>query len=411
MDVTEFEEFEKLTEGKAESTIYHYKSSLQKFCDFHGMNPRELINEAKNWNPEDSETSHLEENPADKRLKDWYKELREEISKSSAATYWRNVRAFYTKFGANVRVETPSATYKNERPDLEASDVRKIANAARSPRDRAMILTAFQGGMDPQEICRLDYGQAKHGIENGESPVLVWKERKKSGVQHHAPLLKDAVEALRFYLSQRRKKGELDDDDPLFTSRGGSRITAQAIRKVMRGIRDRVADQIPEAQRVNSSINPLSLKYLRRAFGIACRKAKVDPVYKEYWMGHVEPYNGAYSGQLPIEEQKRELEKVRPYLSITTPKEELKEKEKEQDEKIRELRKENVDLREEVEELSRTVNRLVKPEICPNCREEMESLGIERVKIEGGEDHYVEDFYCENCNRTYTTFTRKEPKD
>lgn len=362
MDVTEFEEFQRLTEGKSKSTIYHYKSSLQKFCEFHEMDPRELINEAKNYEPEDSETSHLEENPADKRLKEWYKHIRGRgVSKNSAQTYWRHMRAFYQKFGDFVTEETPSAPdYSNKKPDYSAWDVKKMVDAARSPRDRAIILMGFQAGMDPTEICRLDYKQVKHGIENDEAPIFIWKVRKKTDQQHEAPLLQDGVDALKMYVAERKKKGgEIDDDSPLFVKKnnGEERITPQTIRWMMRDIRKRIGDQIDEVQRVSneSSLNPLSPKYLRRAFGIACEKANVNRVVKEYWMGHIPPYNGAYSGnQIPKDVQLEELRKVKPYLSITTPSEKMKEEMEERieahEKKIEELSNKLEIYRQEVQE-------------------------------------------------------------
>lgn len=356
-DVTESKEFKRLTEGMSRSTVYGYTSSLQKFSDFHGMALRELINESKNWEPEDSETSHLEEKPAEERLREWHRHLLDEdVSKKSARMYWSRVKNFFETFGISINIESPEApSYTNERPDFSASDVRKMSDAARCPRDRAIILCAFQGGMGPTEISELDYNQVKYEIENDECPIPVWKIRKKTQIQHHTWLLKDAVEALKLYLAERKKEeGELEDDDPLFVRRNnGKRIKPNNIQAVMRDIRDRVGEAIPEAQKISSKVNPLSLKFLRRAFGIACDKAKVDTHFKEYWMGHVEPYNGAYSsGQIPKEVQREELKKLKPFLSVTTTREEFEQKEREQDKRIQELSEVTSEQDEKIKELS-----------------------------------------------------------
>lgn len=350
IDVTEFEEFEQLVDGKSESTKNHYKSSLQKFCNFHNMTPRELILEARNYEPEDENRAHLEKNPAEKKLSEWYSHTMErDIAESTGAVYWRHIRAFYRKFDIKITIETPKASNKNEKPDYSASDIKKMVDVARCPRDRAIILCSFQGGMGPTEICRLDYEQVKHGLENNQNSIPVWKTRKKSGVSHHTWLLRDAVEALKMYLNQRKR--ELEDKDPLFVKKNnGERIEPRIIQNIMRGIRDRAIGEIEEAQRIDSDINPLSLKYLRRAFGIACDKANVDRRFKEYWLGHTEPYKGAYnSGQISIDEQEKELEKLKTHLRVSTRQEEIDEEIEDQKEEIIELREETVNQKERIE--------------------------------------------------------------
>ncbi|KXB02826.1 hypothetical protein AKJ45_03210 [candidate division MSBL1 archaeon SCGC-AAA261F19] len=162
----------------------------------------------------------------------------------------------------------------------------------------------------------------------------------------------------KLYVGKReREEGKLKDDDPLFVRRNGKRITTSNIQFAMRKINERVGGQIGAARKVKGSINPLSLKYLRRAFSIACRNARVDREVREYWLGHSDNYGGAYKGnQIPIPIQERELSKVEEFLSISTPREVRKrlttKKESEQDRKIEDLREENVDLRERLKEQS-----------------------------------------------------------
>ncbi|KXB00823.1 hypothetical protein AKJ41_03620 [candidate division MSBL1 archaeon SCGC-AAA259O05] len=425
VDVVEFEEFEKWVEGKAQGTKYHYKASLEKFCNFHGLNPRELINEVKNWEPGDSETSHLEEHPAEGRLREWHVHLvtpkcpkcgervdegdtecsecgssfekADRVCKNTASTYWRHIKAFYEKFGVNITTETPTVPQpKNEKPDYDAADVRKMVDGAKSLRDRAIILTAFQGGMDPTEVCRLNYGQVKSAVEGEKKHHFIRKTRKKTGVSHHVPLLKDAIEALRLYVNERG--GEIEDEDPLFVKREGGRITPSNIQFIMRKINERIGDQIAEARSLNSDINPLSLKYLRRAFSIACKLAKVDSGVREYWMGHATDYGGAYDGkQLPKQLQEQELEKVKSFLSITTMKEEFEEREREQDKKIQDLREENVDLRREFEKQKETSEDL-QEELRELYREQILSLidGLREVGIKYSE---LKDFLDSEAER------------
>ncbi|KXB01510.1 hypothetical protein AKJ41_01345 [candidate division MSBL1 archaeon SCGC-AAA259O05] len=115
--------------------------------------------------------------------------------------------------------------------------------------------------------------------------ISVWKTRKKSNVSHHFWFLEDAVEALKLYISEwKKREDEIEEGDPLFVKRkhnSGKRITPENIRAVMRDFNDRIGDEIDSAKRTNTDINPLSLKYLRRAFGIACDEANVKRKYKK----------------------------------------------------------------------------------------------------------------------------------
>ncbi|KXB05427.1 hypothetical protein AKJ49_00820 [candidate division MSBL1 archaeon SCGC-AAA382A03] len=437
VNVEDFEEFERWIEGKAQGTKYHYKASLEKFCGFHGLNPRKLINEVKNWDPGNSETSHLEEHPAERRLREWHVHLvtpkcpecgervgegdtkcsgcgssfekADRVSKNTASTYWRHIKAFYKKFGVNITTETPTVPQpKNEKPDYDAADVRKMTDGAKSLRDRAIILTAFQGGMDPTEICQLNYGQVKSAVEEEEEHHFIRKTRKKTGVSHHTPLLRDAIEALKLYVSERG--GEIESDDPLFVKRNGSRITTSNIQFSMRKINERIGDQIAEARSLNSDINPISLKYLRRAFSIACKLAKVDSGVREYWMGHATDYGGAYSGkQIPKQYQEQELEKVEPFLSITTMREKFEEKERKQDKEIRDLREQNIGLRTEVER-EKEMSKDLQGELRELYQEQVFSL-IEGLREAGVKYSELKDFLDSGVGReTITTIQKLKDK-
>ncbi|KXA95411.1 hypothetical protein AKJ36_00755 [candidate division MSBL1 archaeon SCGC-AAA259I07] len=330
MDVEEFEEFEEFrqwTRNKSEHTRSGYRSSLRRFCEFHDMNPRELVLEARNHEPEDPETAHLEENPADRRLVEWFQELTggdgeggEGVSRASAVNYWRHIRSFYENFGVHIKEETPKAGRRNRRSELDVEDVEKMADAAPSLRDRAMIWVGFQGGMNPSEVCGLDVGDVMGGLERGECPVSIEKTRGKTKIDHHTWIHREAIDALKTYLRDRkRKEGELDPGDPLFVKRsvrkGDRRATPTIVRKVMRGIRDSVGEDIEKvSDRLDQQTNPLAFKFLRRAFGIACDNADVPTKYKDYWLGHAPPYNGAYQG-LTKKKQREKYRQLAPEIN------------------------------------------------------------------------------------------------
>lgn len=330
MNVEEFEEYQQWVKGKSDSYKSHCKSQLRNFCEYHEMNPEELIREAHGEESE-SDKPWLEENAAEQRLLDWHEHLIKPkgkggrgISRNSARMYWRIIKSFYGKFNIDIAIETPKAGEKNHKPELDAQDVEKIVDSATSLRDRAMILVGFQAGMGPQEICRLDVGQVKPKIDVGKCPIPIEKTRKKSQVRHESWIHRDAIEALKRYLEQREEKeGELDKSEPLFVKerkkKGDRRVTPDIIRKSMRRIKERVGQEISKvADKLDQQTNPLSFKFLRKAFGVACDNAGIPSRYKHYWLGHKARYNGAYSG-LTRKKQREMYEKLALDLSISAP--------------------------------------------------------------------------------------------
>lgn len=388
MDVEKSEEYKQWTNGNSDSTKYHKKKALKMFCELHDMNPSELIKEGRQEPEEGSDKPWLEEKKPDQRLLEYHEHLtgKKDYSKTSAQTYWRWIKSFYGNFGVEITKDTPKAPKKeNQQPEYTSTDVKKMTDGCRNPRDRAIILTSFQGGMDPAEICRLNYGHVKQGL-GSDRFLKIHKVREKSQVEHDTWLMKDAIEALETYLGERKKKeGEPADDDPLFVSKfsrnGNSRrMTPNHIQRIVRDLYDRIGNQVEEAQ-VNTKYCPFSLKYLRKAFGVACDNAGVSEKFKDYWMGHRAKFGNAYGGTPSKERQKEELKKLEPYLSITTTKEEttknvqeLKKRNRELEKRIGEQSKAIEELREEMEkqkELMRLFGNLLeeKPELKKKFQE------------------------------------------
>lgn len=406
MEVKDFEEFQQWINGNSEGTISIKKTVLKRFSEYHAQSPRELILEARE-KPE-GENKHLEKNIAGKKLLEFYNHVtdNEDISESTARMYWRYIKGFYRFFGVNLKQKIPKGKDRvNEQPEYRSADVKKMLDACYNPRDRAIILCAYQGGMNTGEICRLNYGHVKHGLENNEVPLCIHKTRKKTGITHETWLRRDAVEALKTYLSDRRRKlrekkkeqgienpsVEIEEDEPLFakqfTISGTERMKTAHVQRLMRDIYDRVGEEIDEAQRIDSDINPLSLKYLRKAFGIACDENNVGRKFKEYWMGHRAPYNGAYSGGLSRELQKEEHQKLETALSVTSPSERIEAKiEQKLDthkEMLLEMQEKNQNLEEMMKRMAAAFNKVLKDkEMSEGARKAV----IDFVLMEGKQD-------------------------
>jgi site-specific recombinase XerD len=95
--------------------------------------------------------------------------------------------------------------------------VKLLVDHARAPRDRAIILALFQGGMDVSTLCSLKYGDAAEGISKNELPLRLELYRPKTGTEYYTFLGEDAIGALKAYIADARARGiQFKNDSPLF---------------------------------------------------------------------------------------------------------------------------------------------------------------------------------------------------
>ncbi len=64
-----------------------------------------------------------------------------------------------------------------------SSEVLRMADAALSPRDRAMILCLYTSGLRHKTLPALRYKDVKHELKNGIVLVPVYPEMKEVGAQ------------------------------------------------------------------------------------------------------------------------------------------------------------------------------------------------------------------------------------
>ena len=92
----------------------------------------------------------------------------------------------------------------NRKFEYRPRNIRKLVDVAKSTRDRAVILCMFQSGMDMTTLCSLNYGDMKDELEAGKIPLLFHAQRKKTHTNYRTLIGKDAIEALKIYLDERR---------------------------------------------------------------------------------------------------------------------------------------------------------------------------------------------------------------
>ena len=380
MQLEEFEEVKKWIVQVKPSSQPSYLSALKAYVEFTGLNPKELIDEAE----EDRRKPRRKQGKPEQRLAEFHRWLlsdyevktrgknrkpsgRKGLSKMMAATYVAAIRSFYRRNGFPIMTKTPKAAPKkeNRKLTLTPNEVKLLVDHAPTLRDRAIILFMFQGGFDTSTICSLNYGDVKRGLEREEVPLQIDVVREKEEVEYFTFIGRDAIEALKAYLNERRAKGEeLTPNTPLFVKEGAKkrkneRITQNLIQNMLRETALK-AGLITEEDLENADLNPCRPHALRAAFSTILRLNGFDPLLVDFMQGHRIPYNGAYL--IPPPERVRQMyAEVEPQLSISQLhpiEKKLEEKLKMYREDLVKLQMENQQLRRENEELKKQIRQI-----------------------------------------------------
>ena len=328
-------------------TKRNYRTAFRAYTLFTSMTASQLIDEA---------IEDAKRDPREKqdivltKLVTFYKWLKMEYPKKSkgrgnhriigygvsdkvAHMYVAAVRSFYATFDVTVRMKgrhrLPRPRVQNKRIRVNAEQVKILVDHARTPRDRAIILTHFQGGLDSSTLCSLNYGDVFEGLEKNEHPLKLEIFRPKSGVDFYTFLGKDAVEALKAYLADARARGVVfRSNTPLFVQeRGKKRLKTHNDQDMMRNIA--VKAGFVDEENNGKDFNPLGPHALRESMSGLMTNSGVPDTVVDFWLGHeIGEMAKAYKGVQYESVRKMYLDREK-LLSISTSKvdvEELREK-------------------------------------------------------------------------------------
>ena len=248
------------------------------------------------------------------------------ITGGSAVMRVNVIRGFYGTYDITVRMKgrnkLPRSKVENKRMIFKPEDVWKVkvlVDNARSPRDRAIILCHFQGGLDSSTICDLDFVDVDEGIAKDEHPLKIQPSRVKTGVEFYTFVGKDAKDALRAYIADMKSRGvQFNNRTPLFMQeKSKKRLRGINISTMMKEVAVR-SGFVTENNNGND-FNPLGTHSLRESFGSLMINSGVPDTIVDFWLGHAigdmaEAYKSVQFESL----RKMYLEREK-LLSITTP--------------------------------------------------------------------------------------------
>jgi len=301
---------------RSEHTRLNAVGTLSRFCRFVGVDdPDDLV--------------RLSPQKASRLVQEFIDHLRERdlsiryvnICLAYLKTFFR-VNGFKNSRELEVeRYFQPSRYMKREEYIPTPEEVYRMAYASGSVRNRALILALYTSGLRNSTLRALLYRDVKEELEAGLDiiKVPVYPEMKKvdpsackGNIPYYSFLSKEAAQALREYLDERRRTyGKIEDDEPLFISET-TNIALNKRRKipVMKKSLSAIVKKAARKAGIKKwkAITP---HCLRKTFESALRNSGLDVKDQEFLMGHILPGSqDTYYDKTKVENMRRKYAKV-----------------------------------------------------------------------------------------------------
>lgn len=286
------------------STKANYKSAFKAYLEYTKITPSQMIDEAVEDSKKDP---RLRSDVLLTRILGFYAWLKTDYEKKSRGTgphhvigkgvsdklatcYTGAIRSFYVTYDLAIKLrgrrKIPKARVTNKRMIVGAEQVKVLHDHARSPRDRSIILTNFQAGLDASTLCTIDYGDIAEGLAKNEYPLKLELQRVKTGVDFYTFVGRDGIEALKAYLSDMRQRGVVfTHSTPLFLQdKSKARMKAENIEEMMKFVAQRAG--FVDSNNNGKEFNPLGPHALRESFGSIMTNSGVPDTVVDFWHGH-----------------------------------------------------------------------------------------------------------------------------
>lgn len=289
------------------STVGLYVAIMAQFCRFTGKNPDQLVALAKD------ELEVLIHSYLDQSLAKGLSRKTVKTRRSFLLLHFKK-NGFKGERALDIEVYSVPARYRKAPEHIPNSEeILRMADAAVSVRDRAMILCLYTSGLRDSTIRALRYKDVKDDLNSDTILVPVYPEMKKvldKACKNSIPYFTffDALstEALRSYLRDRERRfGPMGDEEVLFPPGAGASHLAR-YRSRLKPLGDADLNRVIKKAAQNAGIKEWKAIHphaLRKSFEEGVRRRRPDGTMmgekdQEFLMGHIlpgsqDPYYGS----------------------------------------------------------------------------------------------------------------------
>lgn len=304
----------------SESSRCIYGNAVYVFCTYAGKSPDELVSLGK------VEVEKLIEDFCYHKMENKWKSPR------TANTTLFMLKTFFkvNGFKANQKLEVEcfhQSVRDRIRPEYipTLEEARRMANVAGSLRNRAIIFFMLSTGLRNSTLRALLYVDVNKELEKGAVNILikVHKDMKrivtsacKGNTEYSVFASEEATEALKLYLSHRRRFGEIHDEEILFCSEHNRLSRKERVNKPLTARELQVIVKTAAWKAGIVEWKNVVPHCLRKTFESVLRSqfadgGRLDLKTQEYFMGHI--LGGSmdtYFDKTKIDELRKEYAKL-----------------------------------------------------------------------------------------------------
>ncbi|NIN51783.1 MAG: tyrosine-type recombinase/integrase [Nitrososphaeria archaeon] len=275
----------------SEHTRRNVCETLKGFCEFVERDPDKVVALTSR------EASQLVQGFVDSLADKSYSVRYVNVSLAYLTTFFK-VNGFKGERALDVeRYHQPARYRKVPEYVPAAEEIYRMVYAARSRRNKALILGLYTSGLRNSTLRALLYRDVEEELNQGLDVVKVpvYPEMKevdpdacKGNIPYYSFFSREAVNALHEYIEERKGVyGGIEGDEPLFAS-DSNNLSLEEQRRTR--IKKRTLAAIVKRAARKADIKDWKNVYphcIRKAFESALRNNRLDPKDQEFLMGHI----------------------------------------------------------------------------------------------------------------------------
>jgi hypothetical protein len=331
------------------NTRNSYLMGMQKYLEFTGLTPEELLNEAED---EAVNQPSIRKRKILTRRLAFRKYLIEQtdLSPNSIRNTMNGVKSFYSSAYLHVPILPRMGTIEPQPENImfiSKEEIREVLNVA-DPLEKAIVLVGVSSGLAAADICNLKVVDFKNGYDDKTKITMLQLTRIKTGVKFVTFLSPESSTAVWNYLKyrdrqpKRRTKERLDETEKQHVTRNeGYLFIVRHVRNKYLDIPENETDEQwrkrEELRHIDENVfahiyaklaekcqkcnnkgwNIVRSHNMRKFFNSTLVNAGLEYIFVDYMMGHKpDAVDGAYTNHDPEKLKKRYIEYI-PHITIT----------------------------------------------------------------------------------------------